>query len=116
MTEASRSGSTSPVEIEITGAAFIYDLDPAPTTSKCPPPRNWRNPFPGIRRILREAHVRYAFVRFGVPYVVSIQCYDRRPSPKYLSCREADPIAVKFCGCCALPAARRQPVASRISI
>lgn len=52
--------------------------------------------FPGIRRLLHEAHVRYAFERFGVPYVLSIQCYDRRPSPRFLACREADPIAETF--------------------
>jgi hypothetical protein len=45
---------------------------------------------------LHEAHVRYVFERFDVPYVVSIQCYDRKPSSKFLACREADPIAVKF--------------------
>jgi hypothetical protein len=61
-----------------------------------PPKRELAELFPGMRRILREAHVRYAFERFGVPYVLSIQCYDMRPSPKRLSCREADSIADKF--------------------
>ena len=40
--------------------------------------------------------MRYVFERFGVPYVLSIQCYDMRPSSKHLSCREADPIATAF--------------------
>ena len=40
--------------------------------------------------------MRYVFERFGVPYVLSIQCYDMRPSSKHLSCREADPLAVRF--------------------
>ncbi len=40
--------------------------------------------------------MRYAFERFGVPYVVSIQCYDRPPSAHYRSCRQADPVARKF--------------------
>ncbi|MCF8477384.1 MAG: M23 family metallopeptidase [Pseudolabrys sp.] len=86
-----------PVEIEITGAGFTYDLDD-PNHQEVFPPRDkdLEAAFPGIKRILREAHVRYVFERFGVPYVVSIQCYDRRPSTKYLACREADPIAVKF--------------------
>jgi len=84
-----------PIEIEITGAAFTYDLD-GPDHQEVFTPKGLADLFPGIRRILREAHVRYAFERFGVPYVVSIQCYDTRPSAKYLSCREADPIAERF--------------------
>jgi hypothetical protein len=84
-----------PVEIEIGGAAFTYELD-GPDHKEVFPAKDLEADFPGIRRILRDAHVRYAFERFGVPYVVSIQCYDRRPSPKYLSCREADPIATAF--------------------
>ena len=68
----------------------------APTSRRIHAAQGLGRLFPGIRRILREAHVRYVFERFGVPYVLSIQCYDMRPSSKYLSCREADPLAVKF--------------------
>jgi hypothetical protein len=84
-----------PIEIEITGAGFTYDLD-GPDHQEVFPVKELQDAFPGIQRILREAHVRYVFTRFGVPYVVSIQCYDMRPSSKHLSCREADPIALKF--------------------
>lgn len=84
-----------PIEVEITGAAFVYDLD-GPDHQEVFTPKGLDDLFPGIRRILREAHVRYVFERFGVPYVVSIQCYDQRISTKYLSCREADPIAERF--------------------
>lgn len=84
-----------PVEIEITGAAFTYDLD-GPDHAEYFPAKELQDAFPGIRRVLHEAHVRYVFERFGVPYIVSIQCYDRRPSSKYPSCREVDPVAVKF--------------------
>jgi hypothetical protein len=45
---------------------------------------------------LRENHVRYVFERFGVPYVMSIQCYDHRPTRKHLTCREADQVALRF--------------------
>ncbi len=34
--------------------------------------------FPGIRRLIHEHHLRYTFVRFGVPYAVSIACFDGR--------------------------------------
>jgi murein DD-endopeptidase MepM/ murein hydrolase activator NlpD len=84
-----------PIEIEITGAAFTYDLD-GPDHAEYFPAKELQDAFPGIRRVLHEAHVRYVFQRFGVPYIVSIQCYDRRPSAKYPSCREVDPVAVKF--------------------
>ena len=84
-----------PVEIEITGAAFIYDLEGASHAELFPAPA-LEAAFPGIKRILHEAHVRYVFERFGVPYVVSIQCYDRPPARRYLSCKEADPIAIRF--------------------
>jgi hypothetical protein len=84
-----------PIEVEITGAAFVYDLDGLDHQEVFPAPE-LESAYPGIQRILREAHVRYTFERFGVPYVVSIQCFDRPPSGRYLSCREADPVAVKF--------------------
>ena len=70
---------------EISGAAFVYDLDPPNHIEKEePPPKDLAEQFPGIRRILSEAHVRYVFERFGVPYVLSIQCYDMRPSSRHL--------------------------------
>ncbi|MDO8874639.1 MAG: hypothetical protein Q7V40_00870, partial [Pseudolabrys sp.] len=84
-----------PVEIEITGASYTYDLE-GRDHAEVFPAKALQEAFPGIRRVLHEAHVRYVFERFGVPYIVSIQCYDRRPSTKYPSCREVDPVAVKF--------------------
>ncbi len=84
-----------PIDIEITGAGFTYELD-GPEHQEVFPAKDLQDTFPGIKRILHEAHVRYVFERFGVPYIVSIQCYDRRPSSKFLACREADPIALKF--------------------
>ncbi len=85
-----------PILFEISGAAFIYELDPPNHVEKESIPNELDHQFPGIRRILSEAHVRYVFERFGVPYVLSIQCYDMRPSSKHLSCREADPLALRF--------------------
>lgn len=85
-----------PIEVELGGAAYIYDLDPPNHEEVFPAPKELAEQFPGMQRVLRENHVRYAFERFGVPYVVDIQCYDRRPSRQYLACREADQIAVRF--------------------
>ena len=84
-----------PVEIEMSGAAFVYDLDGPNIAQSDTTPKGFDD-IPGLRRILREAHVRYAFERFGVPYVVSIQCFDGRVTPRRLSCRDADTIASRF--------------------
>jgi len=85
-----------PVEIELGGAAYIYDLELPNHQEVFPPPKELAEKFPGMQRILSENHVRYAFERFGAPYVVSIQCYDRPPSRRYLACREADQLAARF--------------------
>lgn len=85
-----------PIVVEITGAAFVYALDGPEHQEVFPPPHGLDGQFPGIKRILREAHVRYAFERFGVPYVVSIQCYDQPARRWRLSCRDADTIALAF--------------------
>jgi murein DD-endopeptidase MepM/ murein hydrolase activator NlpD len=52
--------------------------------------------FPDLRRFIREGYVRYAFTRFGVPYVASIQCLDSAPRERRLACREAYPVAERF--------------------
>src|SRR3974390_3418667 len=85
-----------PIAIEITGGAFVYDLADPKHQEVFPPPKDLAVRFPGMQRILRESHARYTFERFGVPYVVSVQCYDRPRSSRYLSCKEADPAVVKF--------------------
>lgn len=87
-----------PVEVAIAGAAFVYDIDGPSIAEWSGEPRDKElvEAFPGIRRILREAHLRYAFERFGVPYVVSIECFDGRPRAKRLTCKDADKIAIRF--------------------
>jgi hypothetical protein len=85
-----------PIMVEITGAAFVYDLDGPDHQEVFAPSKELEALFPGMKRILREAHVRYVFQRFGVPYVVSIQCYDQRPRRGILTCKQADPIAEQF--------------------
>ena len=58
--------------------------------------------------------MRYAFTRFGVPYVVSIQCLDSVPRAKRLACREAYPVAERFLK--ALRIAGGKPSQPRIDI
>ena len=60
-----------PVEVQITGSVLVYDLAD-PLGGKGEPVRALAAQFPDIRRFIREGYVRYAFTRFGVPYVVSI--------------------------------------------
>lgn len=86
---------SKPVELQISGSILIYDLadrlggkgEPVPALAA---------QFPDLRRFIREGYLRYAFTRFGIPYVVSVQCLDSVPRPKRLACREATPVAERF--------------------
>ena len=84
-----------PVEVQITGSILIYDIND-PLGGKGEPVKALAAQFPDLRRFIREGYVRYAFTRFGVPYVVSIQCLDSAPSARRLACREAYPVAERF--------------------
>jgi hypothetical protein len=84
-----------PVEVQITGSILTYDIND-PLVGKGEPVKSLAAQFPDLRRFIREGYVRYAFTRFGVPYVVSIQCLDSAPRPRRLACREAHPVAERF--------------------
>jgi hypothetical protein len=72
--------------------------------------------FPDLRRIIREGFVRYAFTRFGIPYVASIHCLDSGSRSNRLSCREASQVAEHFLKSLRIvggkPAPRRPAIAS----
>ncbi|QAU47237.1 M23 family peptidase [Bradyrhizobium guangzhouense] len=86
---------TRPVEIQITGSALVYDIaDPA--GGKGEPVKPLASIYPDLRKFIREGYVRYAFTRFGVAYVVSIQCLDSVAKPRRLACKEAYPVAERF--------------------
>ena len=84
-----------PVEVQITGSILTYDIGD-PLAGKGEPVKALAAQFPDLRRFIREGYVRYAFTRFGVPYVVSIQCLDSAPRVRRLACREAYPVAERF--------------------
>ena len=84
-----------PVEVHITGSILTYDLAD-PLGGKGEPVKALAAQYTDLRRFIREGYVRYAFTRFGVPYVVSIQCLDSTPRPRRLACREASPVAERF--------------------
>lgn len=86
---------TEPVDVQITASLLVYDIVD-PLAGKGEPVKALAAQFPDLRRVIREGYLRYAFTRFGVPYVVSIQCHDGRARRKRLACREASPIAERF--------------------
>lgn len=107
-----------PVEVQITGSLLVYDLaDPA--GGKGEPVKSLAAQFPDMRRFIREGYVRYAFTKFGVPYVVSIQCLDSAPRARRLACREAYPVAERFLRALrvagGLPSRPRRDIASIIA-
>ncbi|MEN3351162.1 MAG: hypothetical protein V7632_4797 [Bradyrhizobium sp.] len=84
-----------PVEVQISASILVYDLADR-LTGKGEPVKALAGQFPDLHRFIREGYVRYAFTRFGIPYVVSIQCLDSVPRAKRLACREASPVAERF--------------------
>jgi hypothetical protein len=84
-----------PVEVQITGSILTYDIRD-PLGGKGEPVKALSAQFPDLRRFIREGYVRYAFTRFGVSYVVSIQCLDSSARARRLACREAYPVAERF--------------------
>ena len=87
---------SQPIEVQISGSALLYELD-APIAIEGQPATGLEEEFPGIRRMILEHHLRYTFMRFGVPYVVSITCFDSSVSRyKMPTCRGADQVAQRF--------------------
>ena len=83
------------VEVQITGSALVYDIAD-PSAGKGEPVKPLAAIYPDLRRFIREGYVRYAFSRFGVAYVVSVQCLDSVAKPRRLACKEAYPVAERF--------------------
>jgi murein DD-endopeptidase MepM/ murein hydrolase activator NlpD len=89
-----RFGDTA--EVSITGSLLTYELDPPLAAAGAEVPALEAD-FPGIRRFFLENRVRYAFVRFGVPYVVSIACFDGGFARyHHMACRDADRVIERF--------------------
>lgn len=84
-----------PVEVHITGSALVYDIADS-AGGKGEPVKPLAATYPDLRRFIREGYLRYAFSRFGVAYVVSVQCLDSVAKPRRLACKEAYPVAERF--------------------
>jgi murein DD-endopeptidase MepM/ murein hydrolase activator NlpD len=84
-----------PVVVQISAFNLLYELPPAKGTTILSP-GDIAKDFPGITRQILEHTLRYSFDRFGIPYVVSIQCFDGPQRRTRLACRNADRIALRF--------------------
>src|SRR5258708_24219855 len=87
-------GFPDTIYIHIGGSALVYELDEP--RGMVGWPVHGLDEFPGIRRMFLENYVRYTFVRYGVPYVVAIECFDGSARFRKMSCRDADKVAVRF--------------------
>jgi murein DD-endopeptidase MepM/ murein hydrolase activator NlpD len=87
-------GFSGRIEVFISGFSLTYDLDPAARITERPVKGA---DFLGIEHVLLESYARDTFTRYGVPYVVSILCFDGAYSRyRMVSCRDAGKIAERF--------------------
>ena len=84
------------IDVHISGSALLYELDEPTGIVHWPVNGGLGADFPGIRRVYLESAARYVFTRYGVPYVVSIECHDGGMRFHKISCRDADRIAIRF--------------------
>jgi murein DD-endopeptidase MepM/ murein hydrolase activator NlpD len=84
------------IDVQISGSSLLYELD-TPVAAEGQPVPALEAQYPGIRRLILEHNLRYTFVRFGVPYAVSITCFDAGvPRYRMPTCRVADVVAQRF--------------------
>jgi hypothetical protein len=83
------------INVFISGFALLYDLD-QPVGMVERPVKGFDADFLGIRHLLLENYARNPFVRYGVPYVVSILCFDGGSRYRMISCRDAGKVAERF--------------------
>src|SRR5262245_6933230 len=107
------------IDVHISGSALLYEIG-EPTGIG-----GWQaggslggldTDFPGIKRNLLESQLRYTFVRFGVPYVMSIECHDGGARFRKVSCRDADKVAVRFLKALQVAGGSPQPQSGPIEV
>ncbi len=85
-----------PAQIFITGSRVTYALDP-PVTDRSVAVPALDAEFPGITRSFLENNVRFTFTRYGVPYVVSMMCFDGGTARfRRMACRDANRVIAHF--------------------
>ena len=89
-----RFGGTA--DVAISASQLIYDVA-VPLADQGASVAALEADFPGIRRSLVEDYLRYTFVRYGVPYVVSTDCFDAAVGRyHHMACRDADRVIQLF--------------------
>jgi hypothetical protein len=88
-------GKKDEVNVQISGFSLLYDLDSHATLADTPV-KELEASFPGIRRLWHESNLRYSFTRYGVPYTVSMLCVDGPARGRWVACRDADRIMMRF--------------------
>ncbi len=84
-----------PVVVQISAFNMLYRL-PAARGATPRQAGEIEKEFPGVRRQILEHTLRYSFERYGIPYVVTIQCFDSAQRRTRLACRNAERIAARF--------------------
>jgi hypothetical protein len=84
------------IDVHISGSALLYELDEPTGMVNWPVNGGLGADFPGIKRVYLESAARYIFTRYGVPYVVSIECHDGGMRFHKMSCRDADRLAIRI--------------------
>jgi hypothetical protein len=102
------------IDAQISASSVIYELD-APSMPEGSPIPELESQFPGIRRLTVENHLRYTFVRFGVPYVVTMMCTEGRHERR-LSCRDADKVGIQFLKSLSIAGGAPQAQPAQISV
>src|SRR5260370_13834887 len=83
------------IDVFISGFPLLYDVD-QPVGMVEHPVKGFDADFLGIRHVLLENYARNTFERYGVPYVVSILCFDGGSRYRMISCRDAGKVAERF--------------------
>jgi hypothetical protein len=84
---------SNPIYVHVSGFSFLYELaEPVGMTEL---PVNGHDEFATVRGILLEDWLRYSFTRYGVPYVISIECFDGGSRYGKISCQDADKVALR---------------------
>ena len=82
-------------EIHLSGFAFLYDL-PVRSGGEEKPLNGLHADFPDMRRLYFEGRMRYLFVRYGVLYEVSVECFDGVVRRRRLPCQDAHDVATRL--------------------
>ncbi len=88
-------GFSDRIFVHISGAGVVYELDEPKRMTVWPVNAEIAAEFPGAKRVFLENYARYSFVRYGVTYVVAIECFDGPSRYRKIACKDADKVAIR---------------------